>query len=146
MSLTRQGGGGYYFVYCFLQVLKKENFIVENPSWSIGTLWTLLSVSFSTISLWRTHQNSFLHSIFFDLHISLYAYRVFPFMSTCIKHLLAFYPGTITWNSSQSKLCICTYTIRATVESTFSPNRVLFPLNQSGVSTIFSFSLWTLCI
>ena len=75
-----------------LQVLQKENFNIKNPSLSIGSLWTLSSVWFATISLWKTHQTSFLHSILFDLHIFLYAYRVFPFMSTCIKHLFGFLP------------------------------------------------------
>ena len=57
------------------------------------SLWTLSSVWYATISLWRTHQNSFLHSILFDFHIFLYAYRrVFPFMNTCIRHLFGFLP------------------------------------------------------
>ena len=90
-------------------------------------------------------KNSFLHGILFDLHIFLYAYRVFPFMSTCIKHLFGFLPRHKHMNF-KSKWIVHLYIHNKNykLRVLFLPQGFFLSTNQVSAPH-FSFSPWTLC-
>ena len=146
MSLARQGGGGCYYVYCFLQVPSKGELHRQKP---FIKYWKLMNAFECLIcyNFFVKHPSKTPFCTAYCLICTSFCMHIGCSHSWAhaLSTFSAFYPGTSTWTSSQNELCICTYTIRATSWEHFFSQQGFFPLNKSGVSTTFFFSTWTLC-